>query len=495
MSFVADISPADAPAIITPDGVLTYAELVARTERLARRLRGHGLGTDQVCAIALERGSDPVIAMAAVLRAGGAFLAVDVDLPRQRIESLVSGTHVLVTSSALAAGRFAALDRRGPAILIDDGRADPPAAPLPTRIPPRSLAYVSHTSGSSGTPNAVMIEHRGLDAYLRFVAGDYSLGPHTVALQLAPLGYDASIRDIFAPLLAGGRVVLLPRATLLRPGEFFDAVAQYGVNTLLSTTPSFLTFLARQEAAAQRLRGLRLVVTSGESLRPFLAAGGRRLVGGTLVNQYGPTECTMTSTRFCVPARPEPAADLVGTPIDGVSVWLLDGDLAAVPDGSAGEVYIGGAGVARGYAGQPGLTADRFVPDPLGPPGSRLYRTGDLARRRPGGNLEYLGRRDRQIKIRGYRVDPAEVEAALLTHPAVASAAVTPDADAQQRVFLVAHVTGDLSGIGDTALRAHLAQTLPPHLMPRRFARLDRLPVTRSGKVDRAALATAGGPR
>ncbi|WP_367127253.1 amino acid adenylation domain-containing protein [Saccharothrix sp. HUAS TT1] len=476
----------DRPAVVTPDGVLTHRELARRTDRLARVLRGHGVGPEVVCGIALERGADAVVAMAAVLRAGGAFLTVDTDLPPLRTAALLEGARALVTSRGLA-GRFAV---PGPTVLVGEDGTTGPVAPLPAgRHDPRSLAYVSHTSGSTGVPNAVLVERRSLRAYLRSAVRDNDLGPDTAALQLAPLGYDASIRDTLAPLLAGGRLVVLPRSALLRPEELFEAVRTYGVNTVLSTTPSFLTFLSRQDGAARALRDVRLVATSGESLRPFLAAGGRALVPGRLVNQYGPTECTMTSTRHEVPDRPEADADLVGTPLAGVVVRLLGGDLRPVPDGEVGEVHIGGVGVARGYAGRPALTATRFVPDPCGEPGARLYRTGDLARRRPDGVLEYLGRNDRQIKVRGHRVDPAEVEAVLLTHPAVTGAAVTPATDEVRGAYLVAHVTGELAEVRDTALRAHLAESLPPHLMPRRFTRLDRFPTTRSGKVDRAALA------
>ncbi|WP_245873723.1 amino acid adenylation domain-containing protein [Streptomyces phaeoluteigriseus] len=382
-----------------------------------------------------------------------------------------------------------------PAVLLDRlPAADRPPAGF--RAPhPRSLAYVSHTSGSTGTPNTVLVEHGGLDTYLRAVVRDNALGPGTVALQLAPPGYDASIRDTFAPLAAGGCVVLVERSRLLRAESFADTVAEYGVDTLLSTTPSFLGFLAQSPRAVRRLRSLRLVCSSGESLRPFLAAGGRALVGGRLVNQYGPSECTMTSTRYDVPAAPDTSADIVGTAIDGTVVRLLDPRGREVPDGRTGEVHIGGAGVARGYGGRPGLTADRFPPDPYGPPGTRLYRTGDLARRAPDGTLEYLGRADRQVKIRGHRVDPAEIEGALLVHPEVTGAVVTAETDDRGRTWLGAHVTGPLEGTTDAQLRAHLARTLPPHMMPRRFTRLERLPVTHSGKADRRALrATAPEP-
>ncbi|MEV7684223.1 amino acid adenylation domain-containing protein [Streptomyces sp. NPDC088341] len=477
-------------AVVTPESELSYGELAARIERLARILTARGVGPEEVCAVAVERGVDAVVAMAAVLRAGGAFLTLDVELPVPRLVSMAESgqARFLLTTTALA--ERLALPVTGPTLLLD--RLPAPGGPAPAAPPytagPRSLAYISHTSGSTGAPHAVMIERAGLDAYLRFVVRDYGLGPHTVAVQLAPLGYDASIRDIFAPLVAGGRLVLVERARLLRADTFAAVLQEYGADTVLSTTPSLLTFLAQGPDAAERLGGVRTVVSSGESLRPFLAAGGRALVGGLLVNQYGPTECTMTSTRYKVPAVPDTSADVIGTPIDGVTVQVLDDELRAVPDGAVGELYIGGGGVARGYRGLAALTAGRFLPDPSGPPGARMYRTGDLTRRLPGGELEYLGRSDRQIKIRGHRVDPAEIEGALLTHPHITGAVVTAETDGQGRTWLYAHVTGLSAGTRDASVRAHLAATLPPHMLPRRFTRIDRLPVTRSGKTDRGTL-------
>ncbi|GAA4840159.1 amino acid adenylation domain-containing protein [Kitasatospora terrestris] len=497
-------------ALSTPEGDVGYGELADRIEALTARLVERGAGAERVCAIAVDRGADAVVAMAAVLRAGAAFLTLDVEQPPARLAALVAsgGAELLLTTEDLA-GRLD-LPVPGEPLLIGHGPGEHPrsaarpvggegpfdAAPASPRaaIAPDALAYVSHTSGTTGEPSAVLVEHRGLDSYLRFVARDYGLGADTVALQVAPLGYDASIRDTFAPLLAGGRLVLVPRSRLLRPEGFAAAVREHGVNTLLSVTPSFLTHLAAQPNAGELFAGIRLAVSSGESLRPFLTAGGRPLIDGSLVNQYGPTECTMTSTRHPVPTVPELGADVVGRPIDGVVVRLLDPDLAPVADGEAGEVYIGGVGVARGYRGRPARTAERFVPDPLGPPGARLYRTGDLAAAGPDG-LRYLGRIDRQVKIRGYRVDPAEVESALLTHQDVTGAVVTAATDPQGRVYLVAHVTGDLEEVKDAALRTHLGRTLPPYLMPRRFDRLAELPTNRSGKADRRALAEAGGAR
>ena len=511
-TFVDDIAAhaarePDRVAVSTPRGDLTYAELTRRIETAARILAARGAGPELVCAVAVERGVDAVVAMAAVVRSGAAFLTLDVELPAERLAALVrSGrADLLLTTSALA-GRLR-LPVPGPPVLLDSALPDSalpdgalqdsaildgaPAAPSGPPWPD-ALAYVSHTSGSTGEPSAVLVEHRGLDSYLRFIARDYRLGPDTVALQVAPLGYDASVRDTFAPLLAGGRLVVVPRSELLRPESLGAVVREYGVTALLSVTPSLLSFLAGRPDGPDLLAGVTLVVSSGESLRPFLSAGGRGLVQGELVNQYGPTECTMTSTRFRVPAEPDTGHDHVGTAIDGVVVRLLDADLEPVPDGTTGEVFIGGVGVARGYRGRAARTAECFVPDPLGPPGSRLYRTGDLATAGPDG-LRYLGRADRQVKIRGYRVDPAEVEGALLAHPRVAGAVVTPATDAQGRVHLVAHVTGDLAETTDPALRTHLGRTLPPHLMPRRFVRLAELPTTRGGKADRRALAHSGG--
>ncbi|GHF26080.1 hypothetical protein GCM10018789_64860 [Streptomyces werraensis] len=504
----------DRIALDTPDGPVTYGQLDRRTREVTRLLRAHGVRPETVCAVAVEHGPDAVAAMTAVLRCGAAFLTLDVTQPRDRLASFVrsAGARLLLTTTAHAA----ALDLGTPVIELDapgpdapDARATGPSdatithAPdataveawhptvadtsaSPAAVDPHALAYVSHTSGSTGEPSPVFVEHQALDTYLRDTVRAFGLGQDTVALQTAPLGYDASIRDTFAPLLAGARLVLVERARLLRPADFARTVREHGVTALLSVTPSFLTHLAGQRDLPDPLAGVTLVASSGESLRPFLTAGGRSLVPGRLVNQYGPTECTMTTTRHDVPEDPDPAHDVVGLPRTGATVRVLGPDLTPVPDGTVGEVYIGGTGLARGYGGLPARTAAAFLPDPYGPPGSRMYRTGDLGRWTPQG-LRYEGRGDRQIKIRGYRVDPAEVEGALLTHPAVSGAVVTPHTDDRGRVYLAAHVTGDHT-TPDAALRRHLARTLPPHLMPRRFLRHTALPTTRGGKADRGRL-------
>ncbi|MEU9731454.1 amino acid adenylation domain-containing protein [Streptomyces sp. NPDC048002] len=476
-------------ALDTPDGTVTYRQLNDRTDELSHLLGALDVRPETVCAVAVDHGLDAVAAIAAVLRRGAAFLTLDVGQPRDRLASFTrsADARLLLTTTAHAP----ALDLGLPTLHLDRPVPPAPAAsPPPRTADPRALAYVSHTSGSTGEPSPVLVEHRALDGYLRDTAHAFGLGPHTVALQTAPLGYDASIRDTFAPLLAGARLVLVERARLLRPADFVRTVREHQVTALLSVTPSFLTHLAGQPDLPDPLAGVTLVASSGESLRPFLTADGRRLVPGRLVNQYGPTECTMTTTRYSVPGEPDPADDIVGLPRADTTVRVLGPDLAPVPDGTVGEVYIGGTGVARGYGGLPARTAASFVPDPYGPPGSRLYRTGDLGRWSPEG-LRYEGRGDRQVKIRGYRVDPAEIEGALLTHPGVTGAVITPHTDDRGRVYLAAHVTGD-PGTADRILRAHLARTLPPHLMPRHFHRHTTLPTTRGGKADRRRLVAGG---
>lgn len=477
--------PGAVAVIDTTGGVparVSYADLDRRVDRLASALRADGAGPEQVCVIALDPGVDAVVALLAVLRAGAAFLTLDLAQPQARSAAMVA---------RLGARRVLARPG-GPTFGLPVTAAGRTGSEGPAAEPdPRSLAYVSHTSGSTGTPNAVLVERRSMDAYLRALVDELGLGPGTTALATAPLGYDASVRDLLAPLVAGGTTVVAQRSALLRPSEFAATARAHGVTALLSLTPTLLTHLAADEDAAAVLRGIGLAVCSGESLRPFLAAGGRDRIGGALVNQYGPTECTMTSTRHAVPSGAAAVADVVGRPSAGVSVALLGSDLRPVPDGAVGDVHIGGVGVARGYAGDPVLTADRFTPDPDGPPGARAYRTGDLARRLPDGTLEFLGRADRQVKIRGYRVDPAEVEGVLLGHPGVVAAAVTADTDGLGRVHLIAHIVDRGDGAATPALRAHIAAALPPHLMPRRFVRLPRLPGTRSGKTDRAALGGA----
>jgi amino acid adenylation domain-containing protein len=481
-------------ALVTPEQTVSYGRLAERIEHLARILVAAGVGPDDRCVVALEHGPDAVTAINAVLRAGGAFTTLDVLQPPARLASMIRtcGARFQITAAALA--ERLGLSVPGPTILLDRLDGLPEQSP-PERIEPHRLAYASHTSGSTGTPRAVLVEHRGFHSFLRFVVRYCGLGPDTVTLQLGPLGWDASVRDTFAPLSAGGRLVLVPRSVLLRPDHLFDVLDEYGVDRILSTTPTFLTALADHVGSAERLRGVRLIATSAESLRPFLAAGHRRLTGGRLVNLYGPTECTVTATHHEVPLDADGREDLIGTPIDGATVHLLDERLSEVAAGQVGEIYIGGAGVARGYHDDPRATAEKFLPDPNADrPGARMYRTGDVGRRRPDGTLEFLGRTDRQIKIRGYRVEPVEVEGALLRHPQVRGAVVTPATDGRERIHLVAHIVGDTDGLTDAALRAHLINTLPPYLIPRRFLRLERFPATHNGKIDRAALtASAAG--
>ncbi|WP_131545974.1 AMP-binding protein [Streptomyces sp. IBTA2] len=416
----------EATALRAPGRTIGYRQLDTWIDRLAHLLTAHGSGPERVCALALEPGPESVVAVAAVLRAQGAFLTLDVTQPPPRLAAMVrsGGATVLITRSAVRERTGLTVD--GPVIDLDDvAEPDGPGGWGPAGATPvgsgRQLAYVSHTSGSTGTPNAVLIERAGLDSYLGFHRPGLRPGPrHRGAPGRTPRLRRLHPRQTFAPLVAGGTVVLAERGTLLRADSFAETLRREGVNTLLSVTPSFLTFLAQQDLAGEHLGGLRLVVTSGESLLPFLRSGARppaaRQPGQT---STAPTECTMTATRHAVPPPSRtPPATWSGQPIDGMTVRLTGPGGDEVPPGGTGEIVLGGIGVARGYLGRPGLTADRFRPDPGGPPGARAY-----PHRRPGigpvrtGVLEYLGRSDRQVKIRGYRVDPAEIEASCSATP------------------------------------------------------------------------------
>ncbi|TMC10998.1 MAG: amino acid adenylation domain-containing protein, partial [Chloroflexi bacterium] len=346
---------------------------------------------------------------------------------------------------------------------------------------PRDLAYVLYTSGSTGVPKGVMVEQRSV---LRLVcpATFADLGPDETVLQLAPLAFDASTLEVWGPLLNGGRLVVAPPG-VLTPEEIGQVVARDGVTTLWLTAGLFNQAV---DAGLPGLGGLRQLIVGGDTLSPPHVRRARELLPGTrLVNGYGPTEtCTFAC---CHPIAEGDAARAIpiGLPIGGTTAHVLDeaGDLA--PAGAAGELCVGGLGVARGYQGRPDLTAERFVPDPFAP-GARLYRTGDLARRRADGVIEFRGRRDLQVKVRGFRIEPEEVEARLAEHPGVDAAVVTAVERGSGSRRLVAYVTGDWPG--PRPLRAWLADRLPDHLVPSAFVHLDRLPLTPNGKVDRAAL-------
>jgi pristinamycin I synthase-3/4 len=488
----------------TPDAVavrfgadrVTYRELNQRANRLAHHLRALGVRPETAVGICSERSPDTVAGMLAALKAGGAYVALDLADPPARRGWMLEDADVtvVITQDRLAAGlaarrpmvRLVLLDR-----LPEAARTQPTSDPTITTHPDHR-AYVTYTSGSTGRPKGVESTHRGAVNHLRHLTGSGHLCPGDVALQLAPLSFDASVRDVIGPLVAGACTVLVRDDQLRDTRALLEVIGRERVTCIPSAVPSLLRMLCQGAigGAAPAAR-LERILVSGEVLEPVTVRQARNRFGADvqIVNQYGPTECTMTSTCQDVGDPSEDARVPVGVPIAGVGVWVLDGELQPVPVGVAGQVYIGGAGVARGYLGRPGLTAERFVPDPFavdGHPG-RLYRTGDRARWRADGSLEFLGRLDHQLKVRGFRIEPAEVEAALTAHPAVRQAVVTARADPGGGDQLVAYLVG-AERASVEGLRSWLERRLPAWMVPSVFVWLEALPLTPSGKLDRRAL-------
>lgn len=474
----------DAIALDAADGVLTYAELAGRANRLARELAAQGVGPDVLVAIWAERGLSQIVGLLAILEAGGAYLPLDTGYPAERLALMLDDARPRVI--LVERGRPAPpLDGVPPVVDLDPEPAGAPALRALTAPAPDNLAYVSYTSGSTGVPKGVAATHAGAVRLVR--APDYVvLDPSHAMLQYAPIGFDASTLEVWGALLNGLRLVIAP-PELQSLDALADLIRRKSVTTVFLTAPLFHLLVDRSPDC---LRGVRQVLTGGDVVSPAhvrraLAVHDRLVV----VNCYGPTETTTFAS--CHPmrgsvdaARPLP----IGRPIPDTRLVVVDERLDPAPAGAIGELCIGGAGVARGYLNRPALTAERFVPDPTGAePGGRVYRTGDLVRVRDDGTLEFLGRADRQVKIRGFRVEPAEVEAALTGHEAVREAVVVPFQRGHGRA-LVAYVVVEPPFASGLALRAFLAGRLPPHLVPSAFVLMESLPLDANGKIDRRAL-------
>ncbi|HSS49030.1 MAG TPA: amino acid adenylation domain-containing protein, partial [Thermoanaerobaculia bacterium] len=403
-----------------------------------------------------------------------------------------AGAAVLVTQQRLA-GRLpdSGLSR----IFVDALEEEPaPGAPGTFAVAePEHLAYVLYTSGSTGKPKGVLVQHRSLAAYAAVAAGRFGIEPHDRVLQFASLSFDTSAEEIFPCLTRGAVLVLRNEEMLGSIPRFLDTCARWGVTVLDLPTAFWHELVARLAEGLSLPASIRLVVIGGERALPESVALWQALVSGRvcLVNTYGPTEATIVATACDLDSSPAGREVAIGFPVANVQAHVLDGFLEPLPFGAVGELFLGGVGLARGYLGQPALTAERFVPDPFAPlPGSRLYRTGDLARRRPDGCLEFAGRIDHQVKIRGYRVEPGEIEAALAEHPAIEECAVAARRSASGVVGLAAYVVwrqGRLAPDGGQ-LRVFLQGKLPPYMVPAALVVLPRLPRTASGKVDRRAL-------
>jgi amino acid adenylation domain-containing protein len=461
---------------------LTYGDLAARVDRLARRLAAQGVGPEVGVALFLPRTADLVIAMLATLAAGGFYVPLDPAYPAARLAFLLSDSSaaVLVTTGALAPA--------APAGAARTIRLDGPEAALPSplsmqRARPANLAYLIYTSGSTGRPKAVAITHASASLLVRWAQGVFSEAERSAVLAATSIAFDLSVFEIFLPLSSGGTVILADNVLALA-----ELPARAEV-TLVNTVPSALAELLRLGALPPSVRTVNL---AGEALPRALADQVHALPGvERLYNLYGPSEDTTYST-FAEVERQSGRTPGIGRPIAGTSAYVLGGGVGGgaaepLPVGVPGELYLGGAGLARGYLGRPELTAERFVLDPFsGGFGARLYRTGDLVRRRPAGELDFLGRRDQQVKVRGFRIELGEVESALAACPGVAAAAVLARRDGALDLRLVAYIAPET--LSAAALRSALEQRLPHYMIPALWVFLPSLPQTPNGKLDRRAL-------
>ncbi|MFL6145396.1 MAG: non-ribosomal peptide synthetase [Labedaea sp.] len=489
----------DVPAVRYGAVELTYAELDVRANRLANHLRANGVGPQDAVGICVGFGVDWVVAALAVLKAGGGYVPLDPSYPVPRLELMCAdaGIPIVLTDRSmrdhLPAIPALVLDEPADAAAIAAERATPPEVAARSE----SLAYVMYTSGSTGRPKGVAVTHRNIVRLVRDT--DYlELRPGDRIAQAANLSFDAATFELWGALLNGATLIGVERDVLLSAPKLAEQLRADRIEVLFLTTS-----LARQIAvtAPQTVATLRSVLFGGEPADPHLVAGLLAAGGPQLVNGYGPTETTTFATTHTWPAgaTPPPADERVpiGRPIANSTLYLLDADLQPVGPGRTGEIHLGGDGVARGYVGRPDLTAERFLPDPFGRPGSRLYRTGDLGRYRPDGTVEYLGRIDRQVKIRGFRIEPGEVESCLLETGWVREVTVQVRADDTGSAALIGYVVlADRAGSTDE-LRALLSDRLPAHLVPTALVAMAALPVTANGKLDVAALpdpAATGAP-
>jgi amino acid adenylation domain-containing protein len=475
----------DAVAVEFEGETLRYRELNDRANRLAHHLAGLGVGPETRVGISLERGTEMVVSVLAVLKAGGAYVPLDPAYPAERLAFVLAdaAVPVLVTQESLRAALPAG---DGIAVVSVDGdgaRIAAESAENPERgARPDHLAYVIHTSGSTGTPKGVMVPHRGVPNLAYAQARRFGIDGTSRVLQFASFSFDAAVAELFDALLAGATLVMASRDELL-PGAGLLETLRRGRVTVATLPPPVLAVLPPDD-----LPELRTVVSAGEAVD---AATVERWSGGrAFVNAYGPTETTVCATSARCEA--DGRAPAIGRALENVRVYVLDAAGRPAPVGVPGELYVGGVGVARGYLGRPGLTAGKFVPDPFGgEPGARLYRTGDRVRWLARGELEFLGRVDAQVKVRGFRIEPGEIEGALRRSEGVADCVVVAREDAPGEKRLVAYVVGDAEA---GVLREHLFRELPEYMVPSAFVFLDALPLTPNGSGTKRSAVSSGLP-
>ncbi|MFG3497211.1 amino acid adenylation domain-containing protein [Streptomyces sp. NPDC047928] len=492
----------DAPAVVSHRETLTYAQLDARANRLARRLIALGVGPDDVVAVSLPRSTDLLVTLYAVHKAGAAHLPVDPSLPAERVAALLADARPAQIVTRRAAGLLVRLPEGTGHLVLDDDTTRTALAALPAdpvtdrdrRAPlrPDNAAYVIYTSGSTGRPKGVVVPHHGLTTYLQWCESAYP-GLRGGAVLHSSISFDLTVTTLFAPLAVGG-AVYVGALDELDPALWRDAGLP--APTFVKATPSHVALL--EDLPDEILAEGDLVVGGEQLIGEALAPWRARHAGASVVNEYGPTEATVGCVVHTLrPGAPDPAGAVpIGTPTSTMRAHVLDGLLRPVPVGVPGELYVAGDQLARGYLGRPELTAERFVADPHGAPGTRMYRTGDLVRWTADGHLEYLGRTDDQVKIRSHRVELGEVEAALAAAPGVGQVCVIASEGPGGGLRLVGYAAPRPEGPALDAddLRAHAERTLPQYMVPSALVVLDRLPLTGNGKVDRAALPTPEAP-
>ena len=471
---------------------LTYAQLHDKVNRLAQVLRSAGVGPGHVVAIMVERSFAMIIGVLGIVKAGGAYLPVSPDNPPDRIDYMLGDAAVRVLLvHGRTAGRCAF---RGLTINLDDSDSYGPSSANPVIVnTPRDLAYVIYTSGSTGRPKGVMIEHRSLVNRLHWMQRAYPIDESDVILQKTPYSFDVSVWELFWWAMQGAKLCFLKPGGEGNPMAIVEAIKKHHVS-VMHFVPSmlnvFLEFLDGRDASfLERLASVRQVFASGEALTPshvrkFNDIWGSR-TGARLTNLYGPTEATVDVSYFDCPAHNDSEKIPIGRPIQNTRFYVLaDGQQVAI--GEVGELCIAGIGLARGYLNNAALTAEKFIDSPLNG-GERVYRTGDLARWLPDGNIEYLGREDNQVKIRGLRIELGEIENTIRDYPGISDCVALVKTYSETVILIVAYLVC-AADVDVDGLKHHLKARLPDYMIPNRFQKIDEMPLTPSGKTDRKAL-------
>jgi amino acid adenylation domain-containing protein len=479
----------DEVAVVFGKDEVSYRELNERANRLAQRLRALGVGPESRVGILLERSVEMVVALLGVLKAGGAYVPLDPEYPSDRVQFMLADAQVgvLLTEKRSSKLLTAHAVQSTRVIYLDQGGWQPSTEQVGNTqtVQPENLAYVIYTSGSTGMPKGVAITHQSATTMLRWAQEVFNAEQLRGVLASTSICFDLSVFEMFLPLCVGGKVILARNALELPQLAARDEV------TLINTVPSAMAELIRTGGVPETVKTVNL---AGEALQAELVKQIYEHTGAwQLWNLYGPTEDTTYSTYALMP---QDGSVSIGRPVACSQVYLLDQQLQPVPVGVTAELYLGGAGLARGYLGRPALTAEKFIPDPFGTtPGSRLYRTGDLARYLPDGNIAYLGRMDHQVKMRGYRVELGEVEARLAQHRDVRESVVMVREDEQRGPRLVAYlVAAEGKSVTAAQLREHLRRDLPAYMIPAQFVMIERMPLTSNGKLDRSALSQLDSP-